>query len=268
MSLLSGLAAFMRAYCDESGKHAQAEMITIAGLVLRNRDAKILQRQWPKALGDVPMPYHHSDFLARKRPFDGFSDAEIERTQADLIAAISKVEYMGFGASLVRSAWDRHVHKIRPPELKDPWYFVFESAITEVMDRTAEAGRLGRITFVFDRQDEFKDKATDLYNQIIQLKDLPFWSRLGGLTFEAKDKVCPLQAADMFVYEANLHARETRIKRTQPERWQMRKFREGIAFSDYMGGVIWNDQHVARIAEMRQEELSAHARSAVMAPRG
>ena len=48
------LAVFMKAYLDESAKQHEAEMITIAGIVLRNRDAKIVQREWRKALRDIP----------------------------------------------------------------------------------------------------------------------------------------------------------------------------------------------------------------------
>ena len=257
----------MKAYLDESGKHARAEMITIAGLVFRNRDAKILQRRWPKALGDVPRPYHHANFLAGKHPFDDLTEADKNQTQMSLINALSEVEYMGFGASLIRSAWERHAHKIRAPELRDPWYFVFECAIQEVMDRTAEAGCRGRIAFVFDRQDEFKDRAFHLYNQILQLKNLPYHSRLGGLTFESKDRLCPLQAADMFVYEANLYARETRVKKTKPERWQMRMIRGGVP-PGRIGGNIWGEKQIMDLVEMRQEEMEARARPRFMATGG
>ena len=54
------------------------------------------------------------------------------------------------------------------PEYQDPSYLAFESAIQEMMFRSAEAGKNHRISLVFDRQDKgFRDRALTVRDGVI-----------------------------------------------------------------------------------------------------
>jgi hypothetical protein len=248
---------FMKAYFDESGKHAQAEMITVSGLILRERECKILNCTWPKAMGDAPLPYHHTDFILGKEPFDFLSETEIDETQKRLIDAIKKQRFMAFGASVTRDSHAKFVKRIHPnPLYRDPWFFVFESAIREIMQRSAAVGITAPISFVFDRQDEFAQRAHQLFNELLTLTDLPYHHRLRTLSFAPKNDVCALQAIDLVVYEMNVFARETMTKKVAPPRWQMEYLRDGVSV-DYFNGIVWDDKTLNMIAESKDEEVRA-----------
>ena len=248
----------MKAFLDESGKHGAAEMITVAGLLYRNREVKILQREWPKALGVIPAPYHHADFLYGKPPFDGIGEPERTHVQERLIDKMSDLDYLGFGASVMRSDLAPFTNRLRSsPAFRDPWFFVFESAISNLMIRTGELGRLGVIDFVFDRQDEFQERAHDIFNTLRSMTQLSYWARLGSLTFSPKDKVCPLQAVDLFTYEVNIYVRET-VKKLNPERWQMRRLR-GARDPSTLNGYIWDAENLEAVSRLKEEERGTSA---------
>jgi hypothetical protein len=107
----------MIAYLDESGFHAQAEVITISGIVARSEQWEKLHRLWPGAMGSFSMPYHHNEFLQRQKKCVKAGDIvgakEYDLLQKRLIDALSLVEYYGFGASLIRTDWDLFKSRLR-----------------------------------------------------------------------------------------------------------------------------------------------------------
>ena len=63
---------FMKAYCDESGKHDRAIFITICGLLMSAKTCKELQRRWFKEAArspNIPMPFHASDCAVGRKHF-------------------------------------------------------------------------------------------------------------------------------------------------------------------------------------------------------
>ena len=245
------------AYLDESGFHAQAEIITISGIVARSEQWELLSRLWPSAMGSFPLPYHHTDFLQlQKKCVDAVEAKEYDLLQERLINALSQVEYYGFGASLIRSDWDLFKNRLRDSEpYREPWLFVFESAIEEIMSRTEETfGVTAPISFVFDRQDQFAERARALYSRILS-KDLPYRKRLrDDLEFRPKDDCPPLQAVDLFTYEANRYVRETRIKNAEPERWQLKRIRESRP-NGAINGQVWNAHKLEELAQLKESGL-------------
>jgi hypothetical protein len=201
-----------------------------------------------------PLPYHHAVFLQlQKKCVDAVEAKEYDLLQERLIDALSQVEYYGFGASLIRSDWDLFKNRLRDTEpYRDPWLFVFESALDEIMSRTEETfGVTAPISFVFDRQDQFAARALTLYSQILS-KDLPYRERLrDDLEFRPKDDSPPLQAADLFTYEANRYVRETKIKNVEPERWQLKLIRERRPVAA-INGQIWNAHKLEELAQLKE----------------
>jgi hypothetical protein len=161
----------MLAFLDESGNSSRAAMITMAAIVARKRDWKPLEKKWwPKAMGKLPNPYHHTDCLARKKgtQYEGMDNDESEALQMRLIDALSKIDYRGFSSSMMRADWKKYGSRIRAnPRYRDPWFFIFEAAITRVMTGTQRLGHSDKMNFVFDRQDSFAERAHELYNQLL-----------------------------------------------------------------------------------------------------
>src|SRR5271157_534723 len=77
-----------------------------------------------------------------------------------------------------------------------------------------------KIAFFFDRQREFQGRAKELYDALLKSPDFPCHNRLGPLTFDSKENSIPLQAIDLFAYEAYRYfTEEGSGLRT---RWQLR----------------------------------------------
>lgn len=155
---------------------------------------------------------------------------------------------------MIRSDWGLFKTRLRTTEqYRDPWLFVFESALDEIMSRTEAFGITAPISFVFDRQDQFAERALTLYSGILSkgVADLPYRRRLKDLEFRSKDHSPPLQAADLFTYEANLYVRETIIKATEPERWQLKLIRESRPVGA-INGQIWNAGTLEELAQLKE----------------
>lgn len=226
------LAVFMKAYFDESGKHPQATVISIFGLLLSAKTCKELQRRWFREAAKsptIPLPFHMSDCVAGAKSFAYLKDDEATRFQMQerMIRTLRGLDAQGYGMCVVRADYLANAEKLRKSEkFRDPWFFAFETAITEMMLASEAAGKKHSISLVFDRQDEFSARAHELYDEIVK-ETLSFSDRLGSLSFSPKDKVAALQAADVVVYEATKYLAEHRLG-NQPERWQSKLLRKMI----------------------------------------
>jgi len=92
-----------------------------------------------------------------------------------------------------------------------------------VFQHTLESVCLGAeapVSFVFDRQDQFRGRAVEIYNSICTKSDLAFRDKLGGLDFQDKDKLRPLQLADYVAYEFYRHTVDVRFRIDRTDRWQ------------------------------------------------
>ena len=122
------------------------------------------------------------------------------------------------------------------------------------MTRTQETfGVTAPISLVFDRQDQFAPLALKLYSQILlKCADLSYRKRLrDDLEVRSKDHCPPLQAADLFTYEANRYVRETKIKDAEPERWQLKVIRESRP-NGAINGQIWDAPKLEELAQLKE----------------
>ena len=163
------LAVLMRAYFDESRKHGAANVISIFGLLMSAGTCRELQRRWLKEAAKapaIPMPFHMSDCVAGSKSFRHLRDDEPTRLemQKRMIETMSGLDMQVYGSAIIRADYEAVKVDLRAkPEYQDPWYLAFESAIQEMMFRSAEAGKNHRISLVFDRQDKgFRDRAFTL----------------------------------------------------------------------------------------------------------
>ena len=218
-----GIATFMKAYFDESGKHGAAELITIVGLSMSQKTCKQLQRRWlseANKVPKIPLPFHMSDCVCGSKRFGHLRDDEPTRwdMQRRLIKTFRGLDMQAHVAVIVKSEHEKYREELRSdPKYRNPWFMAFEGAITEVMLGTAEGGKAHAIQLVFDQQDEFKERAFEMYNQTLA-STVSYRGRLNGLSFVSKDKIAALQAVDIICYEVNRGV-ENDLKGL-PQRWQ------------------------------------------------
>jgi hypothetical protein len=223
----------MKAYFDESGKHKAAPVISIFGLLMSAGTCKGLQRRWLQEAArspKIPLPFHMSDCVVGRKLFSYLENDEPARLamQERMIGTLRGLDAQAHGIALVRSD-HAIVENDFEPEYRDPWFVAFQFGINEMMLGSAESGKAHNISIVFDRQDEFRDRASDLYKKLL-LNPPSYAARLGSLTFSDRGKIAALQAADIVVYEATRYLAECKLK-GDPERWQSKLLRETISVS-------------------------------------
>lgn len=226
-----GEACFMKAYFDESGKHEQAQILSILGLLMPQRVCKELQGRWMREAARkpvIPLPFHMSDCVVGSKRFAHLKDDEDTRLemQRRMISTFKGLDMQAYGAAVFRRDYEQLRTDIRQdPRFQNPWFLAFEAAIGQVMQFSKKRGKVHRVSLVFDRQDEFKDRAYTLYNQTLA-SPVSYRNRLGGLIFEAKDSIAALQAIDMIVYEGNRAVEDETAG--QACRWQFELIRKHI----------------------------------------
>ena len=244
------LALFMKAYFDESGKHDAAIVISMVGILMSANTCKELQRRWLREAArspKIPLPFHMSDCEVGRKAFEYLSDNATARwdMQRRMIGVLRGLDIQAYGAAIVREEHKRIAGPLRnDPRFRDPWFLAFETGIVEMMARSAQSGKAHNISFVFDRMDQFKPRANELYDELIRLPSV-FSDRYGALSFEAKDRICALQAADVVVYETYKHVAECTLG-SQPERWQHTLLRECIEIS----GKLYDKPGLEKLAEL------------------
>jgi hypothetical protein len=242
----------VRAYFDESGKHAGAEVITIAGLLMSTETRKELTRRWLREAArrpPIPLPFHMTDCVVGSKRFEYLRADEGIRLemQMRMIRALRGLDMHAFGASVVRKDFRTvETDLYTTVQLRDPWFLAFEAAIDEMMSRSEEeAGKKHRVSLVFDRQDEFGPRALQLYRLILKC-DLSYINRLGGLTFETEE-LPALQAVDIVAYEVNRNITDARLDSARSPRMQLISLRECIQVK----GTILDEGNLRLLVEDR-----------------
>lgn len=109
----------MKAYFDESGKHKQAEVLTMAGIVASKSSWEKLQNRWMKTLHrlKVETPFHASDCATGTKKFKGLKLEHREEIQAALIDTMKGLHIQAAATSIVRRHYNEAIAtELRPTE--------------------------------------------------------------------------------------------------------------------------------------------------------
>jgi len=202
------------AYCDESGKHDQAECFVMSGMVTHDWDR--LSDEWSSALKDMGIQcFHAADCEKQHGEFEGLSLERCEAIQDRLIRVMIRSKIPAVTTFIRRDGYEAVKHRLRTvAKYKSIYFLGFEAAIVNML----HLAKNSEVAFIFDRQREYQGRAKELYDLLTQHPTFPHASRLGALTFEAKDRAIPLQAVDLFAYESYRRITDLNSK----PRWQMR----------------------------------------------
>lgn len=224
------IAGMLRAYCDESGKHDAARIIVVAGYVASAAEWNRFSRAWKKIVRRLPSgSFHASDFECSLGSFKGaFTRSEVDEIQAQLISVVSDHEIVGHFSGVNRRAFDRFETRIKGARRKyaSPYFLCFQHIVELCCQH-------GDTSFIFDRQDEFRGRASEIFDSMKgDGSTLHYKARIGTLGFSDRQKVAPLQAADLLAYESYKW-----LDRTQhglsPPRWQWKMLNRNGRISGY-----------------------------------
>ncbi len=237
----------LRAFFDESGKHEHARIFTIAGYVAKVSQWARLGSKWKMALSEEGLTeFHMTDCEGGYGEFKGFSRTKRDGLQMKFIDLILEADLIGTGTAIVR----RHYENVLPVLRRNPkyrylYFLAFENSISDMMHRTKGRYPHERISVVFDAQKEFSGRAKELFDEIkkLDVEDIPYLARIGGLTFEDSKQTVQLQTADILAYEVNRFLAETK-RGIKQKRWQMEMLERGS-----INGKLYEKNGLAALVE-------------------
>jgi len=207
-----GFLMMLCAYFDDSGTHADSDVVVMGGLIGTVEQWDRFERAWAARLADPlpgcgkpPLKMFHLSACSNRRPkggFEDYSDAEQDAVIHDFRQIILDCMLTSTATAIDRRAWDELI--------VGPYRDVLGSAITQCFaDCIAETVRIANpkpavdnIAVVFDR---------GIWSERLQIIG-DEWAyplarpRIVSVNFAAVSDILPLQGADIVATENYWHA--------------------------------------------------------------
>jgi hypothetical protein len=201
--------AMLIGYFDESGTHAAAQGVTVAGFISPEHLWVKFQGEWEGTLAKKNLTdFRATDFESRIPPFDRLTDAERvplqqaliarirHRTQFSVAFTVNKVDYALLGPATLSKYPE--MATIGAPS-------AYTWAVLNCLERVGDwcnfQGHDEPIAYVFEDGAGHNGEVYSLRDQILKIPELKARYRMGSLTFADKKAFNPLQSADMLAYE-------------------------------------------------------------------
>ena len=222
-----GLTPVIRGYFDESCKDKR--VYAIGGYVGRDKDWTRVSRRWKnRRLEDKIRCFHATDCESGHGEFKRLQKEERVKLKADLIQIVHAQENLGgFAAAIhiedfikVRDSSARARQVLGP----DPYFLCFQTllmAVCEEFER-GEAGPGMKFACILENQEEFSGRARRLYTKFKAINK-NYATRLGRLTYAAKNEFVALEIADNLAYETMKEVLNKKYDPTRARRIAMEK---------------------------------------------
>lgn len=208
-------------FFDESGHSSATEFFALAAFVANDSDWARFDDQWWIALQRHDAPYlHMREFAFRVGPFKDWREDRRRGLLADCVTAIKSIRAIAVGAATSVEDF-KTLDAQEQSSLQDPFFCCFQEVVRgAALNAHLEPEGL-KVQMVFSRQDEFRAKATKLWNVMTEHIDVN--ERMGALEFQDMRIVPGLQAADLLAYEFRHFYHLRKAKPHLPPRWAFRE---------------------------------------------
>lgn len=228
------LLLMLRAYCDES--YQNGRIYTVCGYLGMESAWESFQDNWQIALEEENVPFqknssyrvfHAADCEGGYDVYQGIDRSIRQKMQKRFADVIGQSTIFGFATGIVLGPYEKIETRIKAARGKysKPYFLAFQHNIELIAEEIQSIPPEERISFVFDRNKELSGSAHEIYNSLIESPSVRYRSRLGGLAFEDKAIITPLQAADYFAYENFRYLRDVRYG-NKKERWQWKELHQ------------------------------------------
>ncbi len=201
------------AYIDDTGTHDPtgqlpgSEVAGAVGYISRmNRWAK-LDWAWRKALERHHVTVFHAfDLRWRKGEYADWDELQERALIDDLTQLANRYTMFGVGGLLSVKDYMTLAQSFRD-EVKDPYFIGLQNLFNEILKGPCAPEIRGQtVNFVFDRQNRLEPGTVEMFEgfRARKAKDI-----FGTITFGDKEKLIPLQCADLLAY--NVRAELARL---------------------------------------------------------
>jgi hypothetical protein len=201
----------LRAYFDDSGSHADSEIVTIGGVMGTPQQWNDFDERW-KALLAEPLPgkpklrmFHLSHCNAQEGEFQAYSDAECDAVTHDFRQILIDCGLISTASSIDKRAWDELIVGPKRDWLGEALDVCVENCLTETIKIAGPHPEGDQIAVIFDRGiwTPRLDSVTEGYTYPLGRP------RIVTVTFSKVEDVPPLQGADITATENYWHAIKT-----------------------------------------------------------
>ncbi len=193
------LVASFTAYFDESGTHASAPVVAVAGFISTVERWRNLEREWSTVLRMYKLEYFHmTDFENRWGPYRDWDKGKRETIIKRLLGIIKQYALSGFSAAVVRGDYER-LREEHPGRWVTPYGVCAAWCLRDVADWLESSNRDEYAGYVFERGFRGAGHMAEAFGRASDEVRRAY--RFDALSFADKRAVIPLQAADILAYE-------------------------------------------------------------------
>lgn len=204
-----GIVVVFEVYLDESGTHDGSPVITVAAYLARPDQWAAFTQEWVQAISPAQV-YHATDAANCRGEFDGWTPDQVAEVAKKALPLIPKHTLSAFAIGIHMD--DYRVALKDKPEVRkalgEPYGCCLQWLLSNILRAKAEAGNRERIAFVHEEND-YGMEAHTVYQYLRGIWDV---EHITSFAFGSKKHVVPLQAADIYAYEANKRLRAGRDK--------------------------------------------------------
>lgn len=188
---------------DGQGRYSPA--VAVSGYLATPKQWSNFQKEWKIVLDIAGIPYFHmTDFVARVKEYKGWTQEKRDEIYQALLAVIQRNVMYGIGALVLLSDYREVINtEFRQAVVGQPFTFCSKMCLFAAAQWAERVGYKDSIRYVFDDGDQHKQDILKAHTHACTDEELSAFYRFstGSLTFGHKDKVTPIQAADILAYE-------------------------------------------------------------------
>jgi Protein of unknown function (DUF3800) len=242
-----------KVYLDESGVHDASPVVAVAGYLARPNDWKVFERRWTTAIKPIKV-YHAADAANCRGEFKDWSKQDVAKLAERALPLIPKHTLMAVAAAInledFAAALSGRSHL--EPLLGSPYGACLQWVLAEILENKRLHHNREAITFIHETN-ALQEEARRTFRYVAAK-----WGQGERIQFMfgTKARNIPLQAADIYAYEANKRIRDaSRPSRRALDALVPNPARARLKYFD-KSNVGWMIERLARYAELNSDALA------------
>jgi hypothetical protein len=204
------LVAFLECYFDESGSDEGSTALCVAGYLFEKEHCKALDLKWKEVLDRYRLPYFRMSACAHnQKPFKHLTRDQCIAAEKEMIALINEHALLGVAVAVNEDDYCRWFENRRTPA-GTPYAFCCWQILAGIRTWIIKNNFEGEIAYFFEAGHANQSEANALMKRIFDNARLKSAYRYVGHSFVDKEKVRPVQTADILAWQ----------QATQVKRWQ------------------------------------------------
>ena len=194
------VVAFLKCYFDESGSHEGSPVLCLAGYVFDKDQCKVLDVGWKEILDRYRLPYFRMSACAhRAPPFDHLSPQECIDAEKAAIALINNHALLGVAAAVNEAEYQSMFGDNSPGG--SPYAYLCWQVLAGIRAWVNRTNFQGDIAYFYEAGHASQREANALMKRIFDHRELREGYRYANHSFVDKQKVRPVQTADILAWQ-------------------------------------------------------------------